>query len=339
MSFNIPNVVDQDGYLDLPAEYRAALDKALAQFEAENDPATDAEWEDAGEREGVKLYRKTSPQHASDVPTVKGVTVVENTTPMQVFSIVQIPGMRKKWDPRFESGESLERYSPHSFLFYSVTKSPSYFVWARDLVGVQENLFRQGGDEIIIVQTSVSADKYVSEAASYSKSRTRATLEVSAWKISKEGANDTKVEYVVKIHLNGSLPTSVVSMVATETPMCVGRVRDIAYTYGHAPHEVLAQGEERNKTSLVHAEYEDGDGTEATGGAKRWTGYYFGEGTDTFAVKYDNQRLYSQGIKLTVSGAAASKVQATDDAAAGQVKVEVDETAKGEKFTLVIEPQ
>lgn len=80
-------------------------------------------------------------------------------------------------------------------------KSPSYFVWARDILGVQQNML--GDDEITIVQTSSVADEYVSEDDSYSKSRTRATLEFGVWKLTKEG-NNTKVEYIVKVHLNGT---------------------------------------------------------------------------------------------------------------------------------------
>ena len=64
-----------------------------------------------------------------------------------------------------------------------------------------------------------------------------------------------------------------VSMVATETPMCVGRVRDVFYQYGHTPYLV----EKASSTILQHAVFEDGDGTEATSGAKTWAGHYRGE--------------------------------------------------------------
>ncbi|EPQ31882.1 uncharacterized protein PFL1_00081 [Pseudozyma flocculosa PF-1] len=336
MSIHIPDVTEQADYLELSAAHRETLDKALKQFQTENDPASN--WEDAGEKEGVKLYRKTNPENAYDVPTVKGETIVENATPFQVFSVVQIPGFRKRWDGRFDFGESLERYGPQSFMFYSVMKSPSYFVWARDIVGLQENLINNDGDEIIIVQTSTSADQYVSEDASYSKSRTRATLEVSAWKLTKEGSN-TKVEYVVKVHLNGSIPTSVVSMIATETPMCVGSVRDTFYTYGHAPHEILASGQQRNKTSMLHAKYEDGDGTDATSGAKKWTGYYIGEGSDSFQIKYDNKRLYASGVNVSIEGPDSSVAKASDDAEAGLITIEVTEESKGKRFEIVLTPK
>lgn len=35
--------------------------------------------------------------------------------------------------------------------------------------------------------------------------------------------------YVVKVALNGSMPSAIVNKVATETPMCVGTARDTFY--------------------------------------------------------------------------------------------------------------
>lgn len=338
MTFDLPNTLRQDSYLPLPSESAAALEKAKAQYAEQNDPSKDSEWEDVGEREDVKLYKKTNPENAYDVPIVKGVTVVENATPSQILAVIQQPGMRKKWDPRFDNATQLERYGPQQYAFYTWMKSPSYFVWARDIVGVQENIISDGGDHIQVIQTSSDADQYIDEAGSYSKSRTRATLEVSAWDLTKQG-NDTKLEYVVKIHLNGSLPTSVVSMVATETPMCVGRVRDVYYTYGHLPYDAAWEegGKSAGNSVLVYSEYEDGDGTEATSGEKKWTIWYHANGEDTLKFKFDNSKLYSS-LHVAVEGDAASDVTAEVDQAAGVVTAKVAEGAKGKGFSLVFTP-
>ncbi|KAJ1028543.1 hypothetical protein NDA16_001709 [Ustilago loliicola] len=335
MTFDIPSSTRQDSYLPIPPQYEEALQKAKAQFETQNDPSKESEWEDAGEREDVKLFKKTNPENAYDVPIVKGVTLVENATPSQVLAVIQQPGMRKKWDPRFDAANQLERYGPQKYLFYTYMKSPSYFVWARDIVGVQENIISDNGNRITVIQTSVDADQYIDEAGSYSKSRTRATLEVSAWVIVKQG-NDTKLEYVVKIHLNGSLPTSVVSMVATETPMCVGRVRDVYYQTGHLPYDAAQdEGDQpATKSILVYSEFEDGDGTEATSGQKRWTIWYHAQGEETFKIRYDNQRLYPT-LNVAVEG---DHVKASVDKDAGLVTVEVGEEAKGKQFSLVFTP-
>ena len=338
MTFDLPDPLRQDSYLPLPAAYASALEKAKAQLAEQNDPAKASEWEDVGEREEVKLYKKTNPENAYEVPVVKGSTVVEGATPAQVLAVIQQPGIRKKWDPRFDNATQLERYGPNQYAFYSWIKSPSYFVWARDIVGVQENIISQGGERIQVIQTSVEADDYVDEAGSYSKSRTRATLEVSAWDLTKQG-NDTLLTYVVKIHLNGSLPTSVVSMVATETPMCVGRVRDVFYSVGHLPYDAAWEDGSRSaeKSVLVYSEYEDGDGSEATSGARRWTIWYHATGEDEIKLKFDNQKLYPQ-LKVAVEGQAASDVTADIDQSGGVVTVKVAEAAKGKGFSLIFTP-
>ncbi len=157
----------------------------------------------------------------------------------------------------------------------------------------RKNVITDGGDRIQVFQTSVEADDFVDEAGSYSKSRTRATLEVSAWDIKKDGAN-TKLEYVVKIHLNGSLPTSVVSMVATETPMCVGRVRDVYYTNGHLPYDAAwEEGAPSDKDSILRYS-STRTATEARRSRVRSAGR---SGTRlrlriTIKIRFDNQKLY-----------------------------------------------
>lgn len=337
MTLDLPSPQRQDNYLSCPPEYEEALKKAKALFDEQNDPAKESEWEDAGEREDVKLFKKNNPENAYDVPIVKGVTTVENATPSQILAVIQQPGMRKKWDARFDNANQLERYGPQKYLFYTYLKSPSYFVWARDIVGIQENVVSDNGEKITVIQTSTTADQYVDEAGSYSKSRTRATLEVSAWNIIKEG-NNTKLEYVVKIHLNGSLPTSVVSMVATETPMCVGRVRDVFYQTGHLPYDSAQDhGDKAGKTVLVYSEFEDGDGSEAQSGEKRWTVWYHAEGEETIKLKYDNQRLYSS-VNVKVEGAAADDVKTSVDKEGGFVTIEVSEAAKGKGFSVTLTP-
>ncbi|SAM80975.1 uncharacterized protein UBRO_02672 [Ustilago bromivora] len=338
MTFDIPSSTRQDSYLPIPPAYEEALQKAKAQFEAQNDPAKESDWEDAGEREDVKLFKKTNPENAYDVPIVKGVTIVENATPSQVLAVIQQPGMRKKWDSRFDAANQLERYGPQKYLFYTYMKSPSYFVWARDIVGVQENIVTDNGDRIVVIQTSVDDKQYVDEDGSYSKSRTRAALEVSAWDITKQG-NNTKLEYVVKIHLNGSLPTSVVSAVATDTPMCVGCVRDVYYQVGHLPYDSAQDEGEKSagKSILVYSEFEDGDGTEATSGEKRWTIWYQATGAETIKIRYDNQRLYTS-LNVAVEGDAKDDVKASIDKEAGIVTVDVGEGATGKQFSLVFTP-
>ena len=77
-----------------------------------------------------------------------------------------------------------------------------------------------------------------------------------------------------QVHLNGSIPTSVVQMISLETPMCVGRVRDTFYETGHVPYDVTSAntpGATDMKTVSVSQVFEDSDGE------RTWTGDYAGE--------------------------------------------------------------
>lgn len=77
-------------------------------------------------------------------------------------------------------------------------------------------------------------------------------------------------------------------MLALETPMCVGRVRDVFYNNGFVPYELTSGNTngavENSKTVSVTQIFEDGDGTEATAGERTWTGSYFGELTQTCSL-------------------------------------------------------
>lgn len=77
-------------------------------------------------------------------------------------------------------------------------KSPSYFIWARDICAVQESWWTPEADSVTIIQVSVKDDERLPEDGSYQKSRTRATVELSAWQATKveEGV---KLTYVVKV--------------------------------------------------------------------------------------------------------------------------------------------
>lgn len=89
--------------------------------------------------------------------------------------------MRKLWDTRFVEGFQLARYSRTSYCFYTEMKGMGWLVYPRDIVGIQKNY---GGEtengERMIVQTSVDEP----ELAPAQKGKTRATLQVSGWKLS-----------------------------------------------------------------------------------------------------------------------------------------------------------
>ena len=99
-----------------------------------------------------------------------------------------------------------------------------WLVYPRDICGVQAN-YQTSPEELIVIQTSIEADAL----APVQSGKTRATLGVSGWQLLQQGS-DLKVTYIVKVSLNGSIPSALVNMIATETPLCTGRARDVFNT-------------------------------------------------------------------------------------------------------------
>ena len=336
MSINIPEwPLDAAGYYSLPSDYATILEEAKTLLTEQTDESTEDTWTDAGINSEVQLHRKDNPDNAYDVPWVRGHAVIEDATPDEVVATIQVPDMRKKWDSRFDYGAAINRFDPNTYSFYSVMKSPSMFIWARDIAGVQRNIYDYPSKgDITIFQKTVDDEEHAPDAGSYAKSRTRATVELSAWVLRAKGT-DTDVSYIVKVHLNGNIPTSVISMLATETPMCVGRVRDVLYSTGFAPY--LLDNHDASKTILATMSFDDGDGTEATAGERKYTAFLFAQAEDTLSFRYDAKRMYPDGVKVSVEGEAADLVKAQTEGA-DLVKVSVPADAKGKRFELIIEP-
>lgn len=122
-----------------PDEKAFADELARAQQFYEAELTSSDGWEFAGERDGVRLDKKMDPSDAYAVPTVRGTCIVENATTEQVLSVIQQPGMRLIWDPRFESGAMLKRYTRTSYQFYSVMKGLGWLIWPRSIVGSQSD--------------------------------------------------------------------------------------------------------------------------------------------------------------------------------------------------------
>ncbi|GEM06154.1 lipid-binding START containing protein [Rhodotorula toruloides] len=307
------------------APHQAELEAAKAFFLRELE-SPEEEWEDQGEREEVHLWSKKDPEvHA--VPTVKGETLF-------LGGVVQLPGMRKLWDQRFESGHMLARYDRTSFAFYTVMKGMGWLVYPRDIVGIQKNFHPEDGSETserMIVQTSIEEKGWAPEQ----KGKTRATLTVSGWRFTPVG-DDLKVTYIVKIALNGSMPIAMVSMVATETPLCTGRARDVYYQYGHAPYIRLPAGTTSTSIIFQTESFSDPPANPETDDHVReyrcvlTTGSEAGE---AFELVYDANRMYSGGIVVRVEG---EGVETSDD---GKGVVRVKTSASGKDATVVIAPK
>lgn len=119
MSLQIPDsaATPEGTYFDRPADYAEALETALKLL---NDLESSTQWENLPEREEVQLSKITNAEDPSGVPITRGSTIVEGVSPLELTGVIQLPGMRKKWDPRLEDGFPIRRFSQSSFEIYSV---------------------------------------------------------------------------------------------------------------------------------------------------------------------------------------------------------------------------
>ena len=182
---------------------------------------------------------------ADPVPIVRGEAVVENVEPWDFLAgVIRAQELRKQWDSRYETGVYLQRFSQSEVVFHALTKGTRFVAAPRDIVGVQKDFVEPDGT-YIVVQTSIETD-----LAQELPKTTRATLNLAGWQFKcvhlplealpssimlmrfpffrPEGAN-TRVVYLVQVALNGSIPSMLANAVANETPLCVGRARDVFY--------------------------------------------------------------------------------------------------------------
>ncbi|KAM0756223.1 Bet v1-like protein [Meredithblackwellia eburnea MCA 4105] len=326
---------DPQAVPNYPTEgHKAEIDTAHALF-LEELSSTEG-WEDQGEREGgVQLYKKDDPENPYGVPTVKGEVIVPNCTSDAFLAVIQLPGMRTRWDPRFQGGHMLARYSRLSFAFYTEMKGMGWLVYPRDIVGVQQNFkSKEFNQEITVIQTSVQEDELAPEQSG----KTRATLSVSGWQLLPQG-DDLKVTYIVKISLNGSMPLAMVSMVATETPLCTGRAKDVYESLGHAPYVHILTTD--NEDGLTFQNESITPPVSATDGGPLEYRSTFGpaKAGTSFHVVYDAKKLYAGGVEVVLEGDAAGKdgVQVSDDGE-GKISVKVEKELGG-VVALVVKPK
>ncbi|GAA5923242.1 START domain-containing protein [Sporobolomyces koalae] len=254
-------------------------------------------WSPQGDKNDVRLWRRADQDEPSGLPYVKGETLVKNCTPDAFgLGVVQMPGMRKLWDPRTERGFMMERYCPATVKFYALTKGKKYIASPRDIVGVQRNYTDPDGT-LRMIQTSVQDP----ERAPEQPGTTRADLVLSGWQFKPEGS-DLRVTYIFKIRLAGKLPNSIVSYATTETPLCTGRARDAFYKHGFAPY---VKNTTRDSSIVFQTEQFDSE-----------TKHYkclLTTGSTTnerFKIVYDQQQMYKKGVLVTINGDA---VDAQDD--------------------------
>lgn len=113
---------------------------------------------------------------ADPVPIVRGEAVVENVEPWDFLAgVIRAQELRKQWDPRYETGVYLQRFSQSEVVFHALTKGTRFVAAPRDIVGVQKD-FAESDGTYIVVQTSIETD-----LAQELPKTTRATLNLAGW--------------------------------------------------------------------------------------------------------------------------------------------------------------
>ncbi|EJU06506.1 Bet v1-like protein [Dacryopinax primogenitus] len=310
MSFPQPTDPAPNGYI--PNPYTALLEIALAKVQTET--TSSSGWSTIGTQEDVLLEKKYTD---SGLPIVRGKGVVQGTLPREMLQAIALPGCRERWDARFETGFSLEKYAQSEGKFYTGQKG-TWPVSGRDIVGAQATKFADDGSWVQNVQTSVPDTDQTPPV----NGKVRATLDFAGWTLMRNG-DDTEVTYVVHINLNGSIPAWIQDRIATEIPLCVAKARDFYLAAGAPPLVSTLK-----KTELCQETF--------TFDKKEWQAVFLSKGDEEFNIAVDEKRMFRDGWEARLEGDEAGNVQLIKRQ--GELVVKVAPEASGKKFELVVGP-
>ncbi|GAA6011299.1 hypothetical protein JCM8202_003971 [Rhodotorula sphaerocarpa] len=306
----LPSVAEYPTSSPYSDQIAAAKQRFLAEI------ATDDGWTELGEKQGVTLSKKNL--DGNPVPIVRGEAVVENVAPWTFLAgVIRAQELRKVWDPRYDHGVYLRRYSQTEVLFHALTKGTRFVAAPRDIVSIQKDFVEDDGT-CIVVQTSVESD-----LAQELPKTTRATLNLGGWLFKPEGSN-TRVTYLVQVALNGSIPSMLASAVANETPLCVGRARDVFYKQGFAP---FLKYHKEDETSMRY-QFENFEPP----ARKYICTLTTGQPGDAVEIVYDNKKVYPGGVKTAIEG--AESAASIEDDGKGTLRVVGKE--EGKTVTVVL---
>lgn len=328
--------------------YSAELEAARKLFDAQIDDQTG--WEPVGDKDDVHMEKKTlgGQGEASGIPLVRGTCTIENATTDQIVPIIQSPGIRKKWDPRFDTAWILRRFSASSYEFYSLGNSPPGMSWIinpRDLSGIHQSYVggnKDGGlgenKEVILIQSGVVDN----ERAPEQRGRTRMKLTLSGWRLTPQG-QDVRITYLCKVHLGGAIPEKMVATVIQDLPVCAGKVRNTYYEYGYPPYLVTSEsaGEPQviQQTEFFHFGSSKNGEHVPLKNDKHWHLHFTGKAGARFEIKYDHTRMYAQegGVHHVIKGDGKDGVTAVDDAN-GTISIQLGQNADGKNIEFIIQP-
>ncbi|KAJ3333809.1 hypothetical protein HDU76_003286 [Blyttiomyces sp. JEL0837] len=189
----------------------------------------DGRWDSQGEKSGVRIH--TMVVEGVALPIVRGDGVIEGGFTLQeAYGVIRNSHCRKTWDPRYDHGESLEHFNIDEALGYSVQKG-TFPVAPRDLVTILFN--RRVPGKLYYVAASVADPTAPTEG----RGRVRGDLAVAGWILSERpgGQPGLDATYIVQIDPKGTIPSSLVKLVQTQTPLCISAVSSYLNRQGPIP--------------------------------------------------------------------------------------------------------
>ncbi|KAJ3161788.1 hypothetical protein HDU86_006559 [Geranomyces michiganensis] len=174
-------------------------------------------WAFHSESSGVTISQKLVT--GAPMPMVRGDAILRGphgATPQQILSVVKSSSARKVWDARFEDGNALVNYNLDEALVMSQQKG-TFPVSGRDFVTANMTHYDADGT-IYFTATSV-----IDRSAPADSKRVRAHLTVAGW-IIKPVPEGVAVTYVVQVDIKGSVPSSIIKVIQTQTPLCIAEV-------------------------------------------------------------------------------------------------------------------
>ncbi|KAJ3098535.1 hypothetical protein HDU97_003954 [Phlyctochytrium planicorne] len=146
---------------------------------------------------------------------------------MEVLSVVKSLNARTIWDPRFESGRTVQSYTITDSLTHTLQRG-TFPVSGRDLSTITRTQVE--GDDVYQIAASVQ-DGAVPE----DPQRVRANLTLAGWALKKVDGG-VKATYIVQVDVGGTVPSSLLKLLQSQTPKAIKDIQTYLSSRGPTPH-------------------------------------------------------------------------------------------------------
>ncbi|KAI8048982.1 hypothetical protein BDF22DRAFT_602464, partial [Syncephalis plumigaleata] len=186
-------------------------------------------WQLQLEQRGVSIYKHQLPN--KPMPAVRGDIVIKGWTIEEVMSVIRSLECRKYWDERFDGGQVIEWLDARTVLAHTAVKGV-FPVSGRDFSAISE--VRNDPESQTLQAIAVSVED---PSVPVQPKRVRAQLDIASWILKTDADEPTTVHvtYITQFDPCGSLPSSLVKAVQTQTPMCVAKIADFLTKYAPPP--------------------------------------------------------------------------------------------------------